>query len=138
MRDPRRHPSECFCRECTARRSAQRQISFAEKLAAERARGATPLEAKVNSRREKRRLDGLAAIAADVAATDVKLERWRRDRERVETDRRSARFLQLKREGRTSEEAHDIIEREITDATIEEDDEADGAGPLDRDDDDRR
>ncbi len=93
MRDPRRHPSECFCRECKTRRETQRQITFAEKLAAERARGATPLEAEVNSRREKRRLDGLAAIAADVAATDFKLERQRRDHARVQTDRRAARFL---------------------------------------------
>lgn len=122
MKSPRVHREGCFCRECKVRGATRRQISFAEKAAAERARGAPPLEAAVNSRREKRRLDGLAAIAADVAATDVRLHRWRRDRDRVDSDRRAARFLQLRREGRTPEEAHEIIERESTDATTQEDD----------------
>lgn len=113
MRDPEQHPVDCPCADCRVRRHTIAKVEAARKLAAEKARAAPPITAAENSRREQRKLRGQMEIDAEVAVTEQHVADLRKKRELAEADRRAARYLELKKNGLTSEAAFAQIELEF-------------------------
>jgi len=111
---PRSHDRDrCPCATCSARRRVRSQIQRQTELTLRAVRAAPPPpSAPAPTRKEVRAVLAHEAIAAEVRATNEKLARDRAARQAAEEDHRAKRFLQLRAEGKSPEEAFAQIDQE--------------------------
>ncbi len=110
-RPPRQHRADCECSDCRVRRRIRTQITIAEQVTLARVR---QLDTDPETpKRIERSVKARAAIAAEVAATDVYLEKWHNDIERIETDPKTCRFRELIASGVPRADAFITVDKEF-------------------------